>query len=64
MPDFVEHEVWAVPPDSENGQPAYFMTMSQARWQWAEKFAAYLTEKGHTDVEVRTIYLDTEAPVV
>lgn len=47
----MQHEVWAVPLNKV--KPRFFAAFELARWQWAEKLAASLRDKGHDGVEVR-----------
>lgn len=49
--DKIEHEIWAIPP-KEKKQIKIGESYSQDRWQWAEKVAQYLIEKGFKEVEV------------
>lgn len=49
----MEHEVWAS--TETTIKPVYRATFTQDRWQWAEKLARRLREKGATDVEVRDV---------
>lgn len=45
-----EYFVWGVPPNKK--APVNFGSFEPSRWQWAEKLAAFLRDRGYTDVEV------------
>ncbi len=47
-----EHRVFGIPPGKHKSIFCASFTLS--RWQWAEKFAAYLEHKGFRSVKVRT----------
>ena len=47
----LEHQVWARPPGKK--EAIFFAAFEQHRWQWAEKLAEFLKDKGYTEVEVR-----------
>jgi hypothetical protein len=53
-----EHEVWSIPPGRRKA--VYQETFSLARWQWAEKLAAYLRDEGHREVEVLVVDQEPE----
>jgi hypothetical protein len=54
----LEHQVWAVPLGKET--PVFISAYEMSRWQWAEKCAQQLRDKGHDGVEVRTVEEDAE----
>lgn len=54
----LEYQVWATPIGKDN--PVFFGAYSPARWQWAEKQAAFLEDKGLADVEVREVEIDEQ----
>jgi hypothetical protein len=47
------HEVWAVKPGQK--EPSLVQRFTAARWQWAEKLAEFLRDRGYRSVEVRTL---------
>jgi hypothetical protein len=53
-----EWQVWATPLGKR--KPIFFAAYEIERWQWAEKLAAFLTDKGHQDVEVREVEEDDD----
>ncbi len=46
----LEHRVFAARPGEE--EVLFYAAFTPLRWQWAEKMAQFLKDKGYTDVEV------------
>jgi len=46
----LEHHVTATDPNSQ--EERLFGVFERHRWQWAEKMARYLKDKGYQDVEI------------
>lgn len=54
----MEYDVWGVPPGKE--EIVHVASFEEERWQWAEKLAQYLRDKGYTDVSVELDTYDEE----
>lgn len=54
----VEHQVHAIPPGEKKSE--FVAAFDIDRWQWAQKLAKFLEDKGHTEVKVTLENCDDE----